>query len=58
MFEELRSQEFFQLNSGAFVDFGGSFPICQSSVSRIEEYANDLYSNYHSQYSPTQSIDI
>lgn len=58
MFEELRSQEFFQLNSGAFVDFGGSFPICQSSVSRIEEYANDLYSNYPSPSSPTPSIDL
>ena len=58
MFEELRSQEFFQLNSGAFVDFGGSFPICQSSVSRIEEYANDLYSSYPSASSPAPSIDL
>lgn len=57
MFEELRNQEFFQLNSGAFVDFGGSFPICQSSISRIEEYANDLYSYYPSQSSPISSID-
>lgn len=58
MFDELRNQEFFQLNSGAFVDFGGSFPICQSSVSRIEEYVNDLYSYYPSPESPIPSVDL
>lgn len=51
MFNELRTQEYSQLNTGDFVDFGGSFPICQTSISRIEEYANDLFALYPSNQS-------
>ena len=58
MFEELRNQEFYQLNLGAFADFGGSCPIPQSSISRISEYAMDLFSLYPSASSATHSSPV
>jgi molybdenum cofactor sulfurtransferase len=43
---ELRRAEFPQMGSGVFVDFGGSFPISQSAISRMTEYTTDLLSLY------------
>lgn len=46
MFEDLRNFQFPQMNLGTFADFGGSFPISQSSISRINAYSNDILSHY------------
>jgi selenocysteine lyase/cysteine desulfurase len=44
--EELRRSEFPQMASGVFVDFAGSFPVSQSSISRMSEFATDIAAHY------------
>ena len=44
--EELRKIEFQQLGCGVFADFGGSFPVSQAAVERMNEYAMDIASHY------------
>jgi len=46
MFEQIRELEFPQFNSGVFADYGGSIPLCQSQISRIEEYLCDIGNQY------------
>lgn len=46
MIEELRDFEFPQLGTGVFADFGGSFPMSQSQVARIDEWTSDISSQY------------
>ena len=49
MIDDLRSLEYPQLNTGIFVDYGGSFPMCQSQISRIEDYNCDPLLQYSNQ---------
>ena len=46
MIESLKEIEFPQLNSGIFVDYGGSFPISQTQISTLENYFYDISSFY------------
>ena len=48
MIDDLRSLEYPQLNTGVFADYGGSFPMCQSQIGRIQDYNSDLTSQYSS----------
>ena len=46
MCEELESIEFPQLSAGTFSDYGGSSPLSQSQIAKIEEYSTDISKFY------------
>ena len=46
MCEDLYSLEFPQLSTGIFADYGGSSPISQSQIAKIEEYSSNISAFY------------